>query len=427
MNQNLCNKSNHLFFPSCASHHQSCSCVSQEDFVFGMPQTVHLPRPEGNPLRRYLHGAKGRAPFALITGATGGMGEEWAYQLAHHGFNVIIQGRNRKKLETVRDTIVSRQIEKGTPKRRKSVKKKEEVMEDGKSPSSTLRRTRKGSLKRKRSNDQIDVSSNTSPTFLPVPAHVQVEILVCEATPYPNVELLTGLDSILSKKDVRLTMVINNLGVQSEGYPKLEELSHEEMAGIVIANSLFPAEVSRKCLPHLKKHQPSLLITVTSIGAWTPTPYLSPYMGTKGFDVAFSHSLRSEMLCEDEQVDIVCMVPGQVQSGMCAEPESLMVPTSFDWVRSAVSSLRPGGSLANILPYNWLAPPAFQPSSSSKNQSPSPSSYWTRPKGVITPWWPHYAGMLVAQYGPTWLLDSVAVKTVKGLKRKHDEMDEKVK
>lgn len=55
------------------------------------------------------------------------------------------------------------------------------------------------------------------------------------------------------------------------------------------------------------------------------THSLSPYMGTKGFDVAFSHSLRSEMLCEGADVDVVCMVPGQVQSGMCLEPESLMV------------------------------------------------------------------------------------------------------
>ena len=387
----------------------------------------HLPSAESNPLRRYLHGGKGNAPYALITGATGGMGEEWAYQLAHHGFNVIIQGRNRKKLEIVRETIISRQIYKDTPKRRKSTTKKEMVNEQ--TPSSKTKR--KASVKRRKSKDQLSSTTSTantnSPTFLPVPAHVQVEILVCEATPYPNAELQEGLDSLLSKKDLRLTIVINNLGVQSEGYPRLEDLTKEEMAGIVIANSLFPAEVTRKCMFNLKQNQPSLLVTVTSIGAWTPTPYLSPYMGTKGFDVAFSHSLRSEMICEGEQVDVVCMVPGQVQSGMCAEPVSLMVPTSFDWVRSAVHSLRPGGSLGTILPFSWLAPPAFQPFSSSKKQSPPPSSYWTRPKGVITPWWPHYAGMLVAQYGPTWLLDSVAVKTVKGLKRKHEEIDEKSK
>lgn len=52
---------------------------------------------------------------------------------------------------------------------------------------------------------------------------------------------------------------------------------------------------------------------------------LSPYCGTKGFDVAFSRSLHNEMVCENEQVDVVCMVPGQVSSNMCLEPVSMMV------------------------------------------------------------------------------------------------------
>jgi len=52
---------------------------------------------------------------------------------------------------------------------------------------------------------------------------------------------------------------------------------------------------------------------------------LSPYCGTKGFDVSFSRSLHNEMICEKRQVDIVCMVPGQVSSNMCLEPVSRMV------------------------------------------------------------------------------------------------------
>lgn len=145
---------------------------------------------------------------------------------------------------------------------------------------------------------------------------------------------------------------------------------------------------------------------------------LSPYMGTKGFDVAFSHSLRNEMRCEGASVDVVCMVPGQVQSGMCSEPESLMVPTSHDWVRSAITSLRPGGILASILPYNWLSIPAGK---SAKSVSKPLLEAIARPSGVITPWWPHYLGMLVAQYGPEALINAVAVRTVAGLKLRHEQ------
>lgn len=141
-------------------------------------------------------------------------------------------------------------------------------------------------------------------------------------------------------------------------------------------------------------------------------------MGTKGFDVAFSHSLRNEMMCEGTLVDVVCMVPGQVQSGMCAEPESLMVPTSYDWVKSAIVSLRPGGILGSFLPCSWLAAPA------GKSSKTTPKPFFNglaRPRGVITPWWPHYLGMVVAQYGPEHLINAVAVKTVSGLKTRYEQ------
>ena len=116
------------------------------------------------------------------------------------------------------------------------------------------------------------------------------------------------------------------------------------------------------------------------------------------------------MHCEARQVDVVCMVPGQVVSGMNEGPPSLMVsvagaalartmlttgaaaqvPTSFDWVRSALVSLAPG----------WIS---------------------TRPKNVITPWWPHYLALALSGFGPQWIGDSVARSMVSEMKRKWNE------
>lgn len=141
------------------------------------------------------------------------MGEEWAYQLAKLGFNVIIQGRNKSKLEVVKEAILHK-----------------------------------------------------------FSCPVTIEILVSEATIYPNGNLTQSLSSLVEKKNLNLTVVINNLGVQTEGYPRLEDLTSEQMAEVVLANAFFPAEVTRICLPKLKKCTPSLLVTVTSIGAYAPTP-----------------------------------------------------------------------------------------------------------------------------------------------------------
>ena len=36
--------------------------------------------------------------FALVTGASSGLGEEFARQLAHRGCNLVLTGRSREKL-----------------------------------------------------------------------------------------------------------------------------------------------------------------------------------------------------------------------------------------------------------------------------------------------------------------------------------------
>ena len=45
---------------------------------------------------------------ALITGSSGGIGEEFAVQLARRGANLILVARREDKLTTLRETLVSR-------------------------------------------------------------------------------------------------------------------------------------------------------------------------------------------------------------------------------------------------------------------------------------------------------------------------------
>lgn len=53
-------------------------------------------------VNRYLYGP---APYALVTGATDGIGKCVAQELYKLGFNLIIHGRNPEKLESVRKEI----------------------------------------------------------------------------------------------------------------------------------------------------------------------------------------------------------------------------------------------------------------------------------------------------------------------------------
>lgn len=57
-------------------------------------------------LHRYLYtDAAGRRAWALVTGSSNGIGKSLAFELAGHGFNIVLHGRNPGKLETVRDEI----------------------------------------------------------------------------------------------------------------------------------------------------------------------------------------------------------------------------------------------------------------------------------------------------------------------------------
>lgn len=56
-------------------------------------------------LKRYHYGHDGSPPWALVTGASDGIGLGFAHELAHRGFNVILHARNATKLEGVNSQL----------------------------------------------------------------------------------------------------------------------------------------------------------------------------------------------------------------------------------------------------------------------------------------------------------------------------------
>ena len=56
----------------------------------------YLLRPSS--VKKYLHGP---APYAVVTGATDGIGKATAIELFRRGFNLIIHGRNEDKIRKV--------------------------------------------------------------------------------------------------------------------------------------------------------------------------------------------------------------------------------------------------------------------------------------------------------------------------------------
>ena len=57
-------------------------------------------------LQRYCHSQTGS--WALVTGATDGIGKAFADELLGRGFNVLLHGRNSEKLERVRKEMAAK-------------------------------------------------------------------------------------------------------------------------------------------------------------------------------------------------------------------------------------------------------------------------------------------------------------------------------
>ncbi|KAL8789564.1 MAG: hypothetical protein Q9195_006791 [Heterodermia aff. obscurata] len=55
--------------------------------------------------RRYLHSASGAPAWALVTGASDGVGHGFVEALAAAGFNVVLHGRDARKLHSVVTTL----------------------------------------------------------------------------------------------------------------------------------------------------------------------------------------------------------------------------------------------------------------------------------------------------------------------------------
>lgn len=164
-------------------------------------------------LRKYQHD---EGPYwALVTGATNGMGYEWASQLAALGFSILLHGRSEAKLEKTKAEILAK-------------------LEDNHS--------------------------------------IEIRLVVADAglTP-PN---LAGLNEALADEKMNLRVVVNNIGITNEDYPLLEDLGEEDVLKMVALNATFPTLVARKTLPLLKKQSntPSLMVNVASLGAWAPSP-----------------------------------------------------------------------------------------------------------------------------------------------------------
>ncbi|RSL61902.1 hypothetical protein CEP54_005960 [Fusarium duplospermum] len=212
---------------------------------------VSLWLPFNTTLKRYNRESRA---WALVTGASAGIGRGLAEELTAKGFNVILSGHKRDELEETRDSIVARFPGAG------------------------------------------------------------VKILVLDAVHASPAEIETALVSV---SDLQITVLINNVGgMQMMGAPRfrrLDQYSAEDLDGVVFLSARFMAHVTRLMIPLLAKNGPSLIINVSS-GARMGMPGVAAYSATKGFVTSLTNAVAREMKADKLPIDVLGIVPGDVES-----------------------------------------------------------------------------------------------------------------
>lgn len=216
--------------------------------------------------------------WALVTGASDGLGAEYAQQLASKGFNVVLASRTLSKLNTIAETI----------EQKYNVKTKVVA---------------------------ADVSEIDS-------ALVKIK------------EAVEGLPISILVNNVGQS--------HSIPVPFLETSEDEMMAIININNiftlKLTQALIPNLKATAKEFKVRSLILTMGSFGGMFPTPYLAVYSGSKAFLQNWSASLSAEL--NGDNIDVEFVVSYLVASAMSKiRRTSALIPSPKNFVKSVLNNV----------------------------------------------------------------------------------------
>ncbi|OJT02502.1 Very-long-chain 3-oxoacyl-CoA reductase [Trametes pubescens] len=231
----------------------------------------------GKSLKKY---GAGKGAWAVVTGASEGIGREFALQLAQKGFNVVVSARNASALTTLVSEIES-----------------------------------------KSTGDRKVQAKAVTMDFSKLDDTVQWSKLETE---------LSGLD---------IGVLINNAG-KSYQYPEdFHATKTQDMEDIVTINISSVVRLTKMLLPGMVERKRGLIVNMGSFsGISVASPMLSAYAGSKSFLSSFTGSLAEEV--RGKGVDVECVNTYFVVSNMSKiRKASALIPTPKAFVRSVLSKV----------------------------------------------------------------------------------------
>ncbi|KAI9747754.1 MAG: hypothetical protein M1815_003920 [Lichina confinis] len=232
----------------------------------------------GRSLRKYGR----RGSWAVVTGASDGIGKEYAVQLAQKGFNIVLVSRTESKLG-----LLAHEIENMNAM---SVRTKIVA---------------------------IDFAQNNEDDYRRLKA------------------TLEGLD---------IAVLVNNVGKSHDMPVPFILASKQEVTDIVTINCLATLRVTQIVAPGMVQRNRGLILTMGSTGGLLPTPLLATYSGSKAFLQQWSSALGAELA--PHGVDVELVISHLVTSAMSKiRRPSMMIPNPRNLVRAVLGRIgRSGGA-----------------------------------------------------------------------------------
>ncbi len=226
--------------------------------------------------------------YAVVTGATDGIGKAYANALSKRGMSLILISRTESKLKAVADEIDSANAKRNGGKGGGAVDKTRYIVCDYSNFDDAARKR------------------------------------VCDG--------LDGLD---------IGVLINNVGV-SYRYPMYyHELSETEIGDIVEMNVNSTVHMTRMIIGGMVERRRGAIVNVSSGSAGFTMPLLAEYGAAKMFVERFSRSLDAEY--RGRGIRVQCQVPFYVATKLAKLRKSLTVPTADEYAKMGVNWLGYGG------------------------------------------------------------------------------------
>lgn len=211
--------------------------------------------------------------WAVVTGATDGIGKAYALALAKKGMSVVLISRTESKLQDVKKEIDDKKYN-----------------------------------------------------------NVEVKYIVCDYSKWSDKAIQNKVSDEI--KDLEVGVLVNNVGV-SYRYPMyFMELSDDEVQNLLTMNVESTIWMTRMILKGMVERKSGAIVNISSGSAMYTLPLLAEYSGAKSFIEKFSRAINYEY--GSKGISCQCQIPFYVATKLAKMRKSMMVPTPNQYVGNAI-------------------------------------------------------------------------------------------